>query len=52
MGWPGIGWMDWKDGVERWHGIALDGWMLKQTDNLIAEISFLKLPKIFYNVVF
>ncbi len=30
MGWPGIGWMDWKDGAERWHGIALDGlggWM-------------------------
>ncbi len=47
--------MDWKDGVERWHGIALDvlgGWMDVETDNLIAEISFLKLPKIFYNVVF
>ncbi len=27
--------MDWKDGVERWHGIALDvlgGWMDVETD--------------------
>ncbi len=54
---------DWLDGLEGWGGAMAwnsIGWMDvetdkqtdRQADNLIAEISFLKLPKIFYNVVF
>lgn len=59
-GWDGLGgemdgwmgWTSWRDGGDGWDGMDwVNGWMIKQMDNLIAAISFPELPKIFYHVV-